>query len=228
MVSTTKPLHPSKQTVCKCGECENDLVANQAVALLCNSCNIWHCYQCIGVSENIFKALIVRSVDTSMITVSCKACMRAIFPINLCKANREVCDQIKVLTETVESFKKETNSIVKESTKEIVTEITVLKTDSKKTWADAVKLQLESSETMVALHNTVKKNTNRNQIQLNEREKSIIIFRHPESVKQTIIERKKDDREFVDKFIDHGLRIPSQEIESVIRLGQYNDKKIDQ
>ena len=36
-----------------CKVWNNDLTINQKVALLCDSCNNWHCFSCMGVAKDV-------------------------------------------------------------------------------------------------------------------------------------------------------------------------------
>ena len=67
-----------------CKVCNNDLTINQKVALLCDSCNKWHCFSCMGVTKRCFDVLYDSKLDTSMVKVVCKQCLKDSCPFQ-CK-----------------------------------------------------------------------------------------------------------------------------------------------
>ena len=62
-------------------------------------------------------------------------------------------------------------------------------------------------------------------LEIEEKDRSIIMFKHPESTKTNSVERKKDDIEFDHKFINQGLQISEQPVQSRFRLGRYTKNK---
>ena len=221
MASPERPPRPENQDECKCKKCSNDLVKKSNVALLCDVCMQWHCFKCMGVSDKLFKVLSDESTDISMVSVSCNACVLACVPINLCKANKGLSDKISEISKQLKEIKIATQSQVAACAKEIKSH----RDDAKKTWADVTKMNIESSEAILAVQKEVKSNTNIGQIKLNAKDRSIIVFRRPESKEDNAIGRKKDDKEFIEKFMEKGLKIRPQTIESVIRLGRFDNEK---
>ena len=221
MASPERPPRPENQVDCKCKKCSNDLVKNSKVALLCDVCMQWHCFKCMGVSEKLFKVLSDDSTDVSMISVSCNACVLACVPINLCKANKGLSEKINEISKQLKEIKIATQSQVAACAKEIKGH----RDDAKKSWADVTKMNIESSQTILAVQKEVKCNSNMGQIKLNAKDRSIIVFRRPESKADNTIDRKKDDKEFIEKFMEKGLKIRPQTIESVIRLGRFDSEK---
>ena len=65
-----------------CKVCNNDLTVNQKVALLFDSCNKWHCFSCMGVTKRCFDVLNNSKLDTSMVKVVCKQCLKDSCPIS--------------------------------------------------------------------------------------------------------------------------------------------------
>jgi len=208
----------------KCKVCELDLVLNQDVALACDSCNGWHCYGCMGVDKKIFKLLSDSRVNTSMIKVICKECLKQSNPIHvvshLSEMKRDIGIQIKDLSDKIEKMK-----VISEAKHEEA--ITVMKShnsEAKVTWAQAVQLNIESSQSIKAVSDAVKVSSSKN-IEIAEKDRSIIMFNHPESTKNNSVERKKDDLDFVEKFIEEGLNISAQPVQSCFRLGRYTADK---
>ena len=65
--------------------------------------------------------------------------------------------------------------------------------EAKSSWANAVKMGLESTNSIKA---AVKVSCTKT-LEIEEKDRSIIMFNHPESTKTHSVERKKDDIEFV-------------------------------
>ena len=51
-----------------------------------------------------------------MITVACRSCVKAAYPINVCKANRYMSEKLKVLRDKVYNLKTETETSLRTPT----------------------------------------------------------------------------------------------------------------
>ena len=204
-----------------CKVCNKDLVLNKKVALLCDSCNMWHCYTCLGVDKRLYEVLNKENIDTTMVTISCKECLKESSHIKIVKqiseVKRDISLQIKDLSNKIAQ-----SSLKQEEAVEIVK---THNAEAKASWANAVKMGLESSQSIKAVQDAVKVLVSKN-IEMGEKDRSIIMFHHPESTKTNSPERKKEDLEFVENFIDEGLKISGQPIQSCFRLGRYDENKV--
>ena len=63
-------------------------------------------------------------------------------------------------------------------------------------------------------------------IEIEEKDRSIIMINHPESAKTNSVERKNDDIVFVHMVINQGLQISEQPVQSCFRLGRYTKTKV--
>ena len=89
--------------------------------------------------------------------------------------------------------------------------------EAKSSWANAVKMGLESTNSIKAVQAAVKVSCTKT-LEIEEKDRSIIMFNHPESTKTNSVERKKD---VVHRFINQGLKISEQPVQSCFRLGRY-------
>ena len=89
--------------------------------------------------------------------------------------------------------------------------------EAKTYWGNVVKMGLESTNYIKAVQAAVKVSCTIT-LEIKEKDRSIIMFNHPESTKNSV-ERKKDDIEFVLRFINQGLQISEQPVKSCFRLG---------
>lgn len=209
---------------CLCKVCDNDLVAKKNVALLCDSCNSWFCYTCMGVAKKIFDVLNHKNTDTSMIKVSCKECMKTACHVNLSNSlevmKKGISDQLKNLSGQIDALKTESMTKVEES----IQLIKVQNTEAKSSWANVVSMGLESSQSIKAVQEAVKI-SGKEHIECEEREKSILLFHVPESKSENSIQQKKDDLIFAEKFIGEGLNLTAQPIQSHFRIGRFEQGK---
>ena len=77
---------------------------------------------------------------------------------------------------------------------------------------------LESTNSNKAVQTAVKVSCTKT-LEIEEKDRSIIMFNHPEYQKKNYVEGKKDDIEFVHRFINQGLQISEQPVHSCFRLG---------
>ena len=202
----------------KCKVCNHDLEQHPEVALSCDTCNSWHCFTCMGVASEICKSLEGR--DTSMIKFISKLCIGKSFPINVCKSMSEMKQEISDLSENIKAFKLETLNKAEES----ITAINTHKAAAKMSWSNIVSMGLESSKAIVCVQDTIKASA-KTQIEGLEKDRSIIMFRLPESTKENNADRKKEDNGYIEKFITKGLNIQAQPVENSYRLGIYDANK---
>ena len=73
-----------------CKVCNNYLTINQKAALLCDRCNNWHCFSSMGVTKICFDALNDSKLDTSMVKVVCKQCLKDFCPLQIKKQLIEI------------------------------------------------------------------------------------------------------------------------------------------
>ena len=159
-----------------------------------------------------------------MLKVLCKECIKESYPVQIGKQlseiKKNISIQIKDLSDRFESMK--TNYVAKQD--ETINAIQSHNTEAKVSWANTVKMGLESSQSIKAVRDEVKVAGSKN-LELKEKDRSIVMFNHPESKKTNSAERKKDDLTFIEKFIDEGLNISAQPVQSCFRLGRYNENK---
>ncbi len=208
---------------CLCKACGEDLVKHNNLALSCDACNSWFCYTCMGVAKKIFDAL-NQKYDTTMVKVLCKECVIATCPINIGKSfnemKKDVSDKITELANQITVLK--TDSLLKvEESIEIMKAQTK---EAKSSWANIVAMGLESSQSIRAVQDAVKLSSQEH-LKCEERVRSVVMFRIPESNKDNHIDRNKDDVEFVNTFMDQGLKIQKEPIQSIYRLGRYEADK---
>ena len=84
---------------------------------------------------------------------------------------------------------------------------------------------LESPNSIKAVQAAVKASCTKT-LEIDEKDRRIIMFNHPESTKTNSVERKKDDIEFVHRFINQVLQISEQPVQSCFGLGQYTKNKV--
>ena len=128
--------------------------------------------------------------------------------------------EISVLSENIKDFKSESLKKAEESIKVINTH----KAAAETSWSNIVSMGLESSKAIVNVQDTIKASA-KTQLEGLEKDRSIIMFRLPESNKDNNADRKKDDLAFIENFITKGLTIQVQPIENVYRLGIYDANK---
>lgn len=85
-----------------------------------------------------------------------------------------------------------------------------------------VKQTTESKDEIIKVQTAVKESAKLH-TEHEERDRSIIMFNCKESTEKFHAKRSEKDLEFVKDFIDNGLNISPQEIQSCFRLGFYKD-----
>jgi len=155
----------------------------------------------------------------------CKDCLKNSCPIligkHLSEVKRDISVQLKDLSDKIDTLK--INSEAKQE--EAINVIKSHNNEAKKSWANAVKMNLESSQSIKAVGDAVKVVSSKS-IEIVEKDRSIMMFHHPESTKDNSSDRKKEDLEFVAEFIEQGLKISAQPVQSCFRLGRYDANKI--
>ncbi len=207
------------EPLCKCKVCNNDLNAHNDVALSCDTCNLWHCYTCMNVDQQIFEAL--EGKDTSMIKFSCGTCLAVSYPINIAKSIEVVRKDMSELAKKLDTFKDVSLTKVEES----IEILKVQKQEATDSWANIVRLNLESTRQLSEVRDSVKV-CGKGQIEIEEKEKSIVIFHMAENNKENRIERQNEDLSLLKDFMEVGLCIPAQDIQSCFRLGRFEADKV--
>ena len=135
-----------------CKVCNNDLTINQKVALLCDSCNNWHCFSCMGVAKRYFDVLNDSKLDTSMVKVVCKQCLKDSCPFQIKKQlieiKRDITPKIEDLSDKI------ITSVEKQD--ESLQIVKLHNAEAKTSWANAVKMGLESTNSIKAVQAAVK------------------------------------------------------------------------
>lgn len=223
---------------CLCPKCDTDLGKKKNIALMCDSCEVWHCYKCLDVSEKLFKA-INEQQNTSMLFVICLKCRK--WPVstslkrNVIEEVKEKFDALSVKLEKLNDLDKkfeENLGIVKKITKvekNVEESLKIVKTQvevNKVNYADIVKKSVEAKEEILNVRKVVKLSA-QDLYEQEERDRSVIFFNKSESDKDTNIQRNDDDLAFVKSFIKDGICISPQEIQSSFRLGFYKADDVD-
>lgn len=190
------------------------------IAIHCDAGDHWFCYKCIGMSKRLFDAII--SEDTPMLFVSCKDCRASSFPMAALKKSSaiefdEMKQKIEVISKKLDSLKN-----MEDKVKESFQIIKKHSETSKVNYAEMVKRSVESSEQIVMVKEAVKESA-KDHVELEERERSIVIFKRKESKEATGVKRAQEDECFIKDLIDKGLGISSQDIQSSFRLGIFRD-----
>lgn len=229
--------------LCKCSnECKKKVTDSNGLA--CDACNSWQTYSCLGVPEYLFNAMdrfIKEGGDSAHIFISCKKCMVSVMPVAAIK--KGVSSESKVLSDKIDALNVSVNESITDQIakieqkldEEIKSQVTILKDQiesngskldsfsdvSKTRWADIVnrsnKAEASINKVEVAINKSAQEHVN-----LEEREKSIIIYNKEESTKDSNIDRNKEDFDYVNDLITKGMYLPSQPIQSCYRLGRYN------
>ena len=214
-----------------CNKCDKDLSANSKQAIQCDSCDIWYCYVCIGMSKRLFDAIHAEGA-TPMLFVSCHTCRSSSFPMAALRKSsaiefKEIHDKIEKLDSKLEAYKG-----IQEKVDQSLVMIKAQTEVSKSNYADIVKQSKETKneilsvqrEEIIKVQNAVESSA-KDHIEQEERDRSIIIFKHKESKEDSKVKRAEEDLQFVNDLIDKGLNISSQEVQSCFRLGFYRDDK---
>ena len=173
------------------------------------------------MSKRLFDAIIAEG-DTPMLFVSCNECRSSSFPIAAIKKSsaiefRQVNDKIEALSKKLDSFSK-----IEKNVNESIKLIKDHTETTKLNYADMVKSTIESKEEIRYVKEAVQVSA-KDHMDHEERDRSIIIFRHAESKEDTYPKRHQEDLDFVSDFIEKGICIAPQEIQSCIRLGFIKD-----
>ena len=128
------------------------------------SCNNWHCFSCMGVAKRYFDVLNDSKLNTSMVKVVCK---------QLIEIKRDITQKIEDLSDKIiTSVEKQDDSL------QIVK---LHNAEAKSSWANAVKMGLESTNSIKTVQAVVKVSCTKT-LEIEEKDRSIIMFKHRESV----------------------------------------------
>ena len=157
-----------------------------------------------------------------MLFVSCKECRESSFPMAALRKSsaiefKEVNSKIEELSKKLESF-----STVEGKVNESIQMIKEQTAANKLNYADMVKKSTESREDILRVKEAVQESA-KDHSEHEERDRSIMIFNCNESSSDNKASRSEDDLAYVENFIDKGLSISPQEVQSHIRLGFYKD-----
>ena len=139
----------------------------------------------MGVAKRCFDVLNDSKLDTSMVKVVCKQCLKDSCPLqinkHLIEIKRDITKKIEDLCDKIiTSVEKQDESI------QIVKQHNA---EAKTSWANAVKMGLESTNSIKAVQAAVKVSCTKT-LEIEEKDRSIIMFNHPESTKTNSVERK--------------------------------------
>ena len=203
-----------------CKVSNNYLTINQKVALLCDSCNNWHCFSCMGVGKKCFDVLNDSKLDTSMVKVVCKQCLKDYCPLQINNHLMEIKRDI-----TKKNIEDLPDKIITSAEKQDES-LQIVKrhnAEAKTSWANAVKMGLESTNSIKAVQTAVKVSFTKTH-EIEEGDRSIIMFNHPESTKQIQLKERKMT---LNLFINQGLQISEQPVQSFSDLVDIPKIKLD-
>ncbi len=206
-----------------CDECGKDLttVANRKIAIHCDAGNHWFCYSCIDMSKRLFESIKAEK-ETPMLLVSCKVCTSSSFPMAALKNSsatefKRITEKIEALSLKMDTYK-DIEGKVSESM-ELFKKQTEVNTVN---YADIVRTNIEAKKEIMNVKEAVETSV-KDHFEHDDRDRSIIIFKHDESTQETKADKNEDDLTFVKDFIKDGIKISSQDIQSCFRLGIYKD-----
>ena len=226
--------------VCKCKLTDD-------IAIACDSCDLWLCYDCLSIPKYLFEAISKfgkEGGDMSHLFISCKTCMVSVMPISAIKKGisvdaKVISDKIDALSLSVED---KVENVIKKLEKklddEVTSQVLILKEamdtngktlqslsdQSTVRWADIVKRSDKSDAALGKVEVAISK-TAKQHVDLQEREKAIMLYKKEESSKDNIIDRNSDDLTYVKNFISNGLHLSEQPIQSCFRVGQFSEGK---
>ncbi len=207
-----------------CDQCSKNLTKHNEIAIHCDAGGHWFCYSCIGMSKTLFDAIKAEG-DTPMLFVSCNNCNASSFPMAALKKSsalefKTITDQIQALTVKVDSIKS-----IEDKVGESITMFKEQTKANKQNYADIVRSNTESRQEILNVREAVKVSV-QDHYEHDERDRSIIIFKHEESKQATRDAKDQEDETFVKDLLKDGVKISAQEIQSCYRLGIFKENVI--
>lgn len=225
-----------------CKGCKKKL--SDEIAIACDACNSWQCYLCLNIPKYLFDAITKftkEDGDLAHIFISCKKCMVSVMPVAAIKkgvsidtkvlsdkidalnlnVEGNIMDQIEKIEKKLDEEFKSQVLILKEQLEMNNTKVQSLSDESTLRWADVVKRSDKSDAAINKVEVAITKSAKDHTV-FEEREKSIIVYNREESRKVSKVDRDSEDIEFVKDFINNGLHLSPQAIQSCFRLGHFN------
>lgn len=225
--------------LCSGENCPVDLGQPKAKSISCDYCRRWYCVDCSTVPKRIFDAIntsIKNKENVKMLQFVCKEC-----DVSACKNCNASASSLKTIKQDIDTIKNDLNSVITgidQNSNEIklhidnkITEnVNDIKDECNKgyqqTFADMVskwdKLNIPSAEN---ISTGVKKVIDNSSLAIKEqelRDRSFMIYNREEQSAATFKDRTEADKQFITEFVA-ALQISPVEIESIVRIGKYED-----
>ena len=207
-------------STCTGENCTYELSTAKAKSKNCDKCKQWYCMNCSKIPKKIFDALFAANKgkeDISMICFTCSSCKTA-------------STTIRDLRNDLHTLKNDISKRIDDKTIEIKTHVDKKMVDfnvsHKQSFAEIVnKCKLPTVE---KINSGVREAIDSSTIAAKEqelRDRSIMMFNRAESKAGNKKDRIVDDFDFITDFVKEGLHIQATSIESVDRIGRYEENK---
>ena len=196
-----------------CKECENEFTNVDDKVIGCDSCTSYYCIECIEMTEKEYKVL--HRPDCFW---RCPTC--TIENEENKHWQKEIVREIEAKFEgKITELEKRMDEKLKKYSCDLTQE---LPRKVNETWADHVK----TSDTASNVKNIVKEvitEKKKEEVDKEQREANLIIYRAKESNKENSEERQNEDKQFFDALCNDILGIGPVKTKNIIRLGKKND-----
>ena len=197
-----------------------DLSTVKAKSINCDKCKQWYCMDCSKIPQKIFDALFAAKKskeDISMINFTCSSCKTASPTIG------DLINDIHTLKNDISKRIDDKAIEIKTHLDNKMVEVNVCQ---KQCFADIVsKCKVPTVE---KINSGVRDAIDSSTIAAKEqefRDRSIMMLKKAESKAPNKKERLQEDLDFINDFVKEGLHIQTTDIESVDRIGRYEENK---
>lgn len=207
--------------ILKCaGEgCAYNINAAKCKGIQCNYCKAWLCGDCSKLPEKLFDiytTLVKQKEDVSSMVFLCSTCQITAMGLNKINSNIDkIATKVdKLMTDNND----QANEIKTHINNKMTDSLNDLKKELNKSYAAVTKINIPTIKQISTNVEKVIKETSIVSKDQEQRDRSFIIYNHPEDESQT------KDNQFVENFITEGLGIAPLNVESVLRLGKRGNK----
>ena len=224
-----------------CIRCNLKSRSDDVPMLECNLCSTRTCTKCAKINSTAYKVLARQDIMWFCTQGCTTAANKAINQRRSdTKEQMDIASGMEKLEATISGRVQHLNTILYQELQQTmysIEEAILTKIDKtnaiSQSWAEKVQNGLgptivnaaQSTNELTTIMKVAIEETNKNDRMMDDKQRSIIIYKVEESKKENADERKKEEEDIVDRLCNEGARVQGCKVTKTFRLGKYDKDK---